>query len=163
MRFLFSLLIFQLSSFLGFAQSSIPKVLKKFNNETVPYIYSKDISNEDSYLFLDARELDEYNVSHLKNAIFVGYNKFESKKVSDLITKKDTPIIVYCSIGVRSERIGEQLQKMGYTNVKNLYGGIFEWKNLGKEVYDINRNTTEKVHAFSKVWSKYLNSGKPVY
>lgn len=163
MKFLFSLLIFQMSCVLGIAQISINTVLKKLNNETVSYIYPKDITNEDLYIFLDARELNEYNVSHLKNAIFVGYNKFESKKISDLITKKDTSVIVYCSIGVRSERIGEQLQEMGYTNVKNLYGGIFEWKNLGKKVYDINRNTTEKVHTFSKVWSKYLNSGKPVY
>lgn len=163
MRLLFSLFIFQASSVLGLAQSNIPKVLKKLNKETIPYIYVKDILNEDTAFFLDAREQKEYNTSHLKNAIFVGYNKFDSKKVMDLISEKDTPIIVYCSIGVRSERIGEQIKKMGYTNVKNLYGGIFEWKNSGKKVYDINQKPTEKVHAFSKVWSKYLNAGNPVY
>ena len=163
MRLLFSLFIFQASSVLGLAQSNIPKVLKKLNKETIPYIYVKDILNEDTALFLDAREQKEYNTSHLKNAIFVGYNKFDSKKVMDLISEKDTPIIVYCSIGVRSERIGEQIKKMGYTNVKNLYGGIFEWKNSGNKVYDINQKPTEKVHAFSEVWSKYLNAGNPVY
>ena len=40
-------------------------------------------------------------------------------------------IIVYCSIGVRSEDIGEKLKELGYTKILNLYGGIFDWKNKG--------------------------------
>ncbi|MEN8818965.1 MAG: rhodanese-like domain-containing protein, partial [Polaribacter sp.] len=51
----------------------------------------------------------------------------------------------------------------GYTNVLNLYGGIFEWKNKGNLVFDSNGNATEKIHVFSKEWSKWLLKGKKVY
>ena len=51
----------------------------------------------------------------------------------------------------------------GYSNVKNLYGGIFEWKNEGHPVYDSEGKETEKVHAFSKHWGKLLKEGKKVY
>ena len=66
-------------------------------------------------------------------------------------------------MGIRSEQIGEKLKKAGFTNVKNLYGGIFEWKNKDYPVIDTTGNETEKVHTFSKMWSKYLHAGKPVY
>ena len=50
-------------------------------------------------------------------------------------------------IGVRSEQIGEQLKAMGYDNIKNLYGGIFEWTNQGYPVFKGNQQTL-KVHAY---------------
>jgi len=114
-------------------------------------------------VFLDTRKLEEFEVSHLKNAIWVGYKEFEEEKVSSQIKDKDTPIIVYCSIGVRSEEIGEKLQKAGYTNVKNLYGGIFEWKNKGKAIYKHNTVETDSIHAFDKNWGKLLEKGIKVY
>jgi rhodanese-related sulfurtransferase len=43
----------------------------------------------------------------------VGFN-FNSKKVEAAVKDKNTNIIVYCSIGVRSEQIGEKLKKLGY-------------------------------------------------
>ena len=52
---------------------------------------------------------------------------------------------------------------MGYKNVYNLYGGIFEWKNQDLPVFDSNNKETENVHAFSKEWSQYLTKGKKVY
>ena len=51
----------------------------------------------------------------------------------------------------------------GYTNVYNLYGGIFEWKNANFKVVDTLGNNTEKVHTFNKTWSKWLQKGKKVY
>jgi 3-mercaptopyruvate sulfurtransferase SseA len=72
-------------------------------------------------------------------------------------------IVVYCSLGVRSEDIAEQLKKEGYTNVYNLFGGIFEWKNSNHKVYDNKEEPTENVHAFSKKWSKWLLKGNKIY
>jgi len=40
--------------------------------------------------------------------------------------------------------------KAGYTNVSNLYGGIFEWVNQGNNVVDDNNRITPKVHAYGK-------------
>ena len=65
---------------------------------------------------LDAREKEEYNTSHLKNAIFVGYSTFELDSVLSKIQNKNSEIVVYCSIGIRSETIASKLKKAGYSN-----------------------------------------------
>lgn len=116
----------------------------------------------DAVVILDAREKIEYDVSHLPEAIFVGYSNFSEDEVTKILTDKSASIVVYCSIGIRSENIATKLQKAGYTNVSNLYGGIFEWKNTGYKVYQ-NGKETNNVHTFSKAWAKYLKNGKKIY
>ncbi|WP_273568157.1 rhodanese-like domain-containing protein [Maribacter halichondriae] len=137
--------------------------LKKFNKESVPYIQVEELSGNDIVLLLDAREKEEFEVSHLEDALWVGHKTFEIDTLLKKVPKKNKQIVVYCSIGVRSENIGEKLQKAGYTNVKNLYGGIFEWKNRGYPVYNADGIETENVHAFSKHWGKLLTIGQKVY
>lgn len=114
-----------------------------------------------SYIFLDARELNEYNISHLQNALFVGSKTFSLDEVKNI--QKKQPVIVYCSIGKRSEDVTLKLKNAGYTNVKNLYGGIFEWVNDGHTVYNKNNAVTDSVHAFGHLWGKFLNKGVKVY
>jgi rhodanese-related sulfurtransferase len=159
----FFLIVFILSTSIGFSQKTIPEVLEQFNKQTVPYITVKELKNKQNVIILDTREEKEYNVSHIKNAYCVGYEKFSNKKIPEIIKTKEATIVVYCSVGVRSEKIGERLKKKGYNNVLNLYGGIFEWKNEGEEVVDNNNVKTEKVHAFSKEWSKYLTKGIKIF
>lgn len=148
---------------LFFSQKTIPLVLKKLNKNTVSYIYTKDLKSTDNYIFLDSREPKEYNISHIKSAINIGYDHFDSKTFLRLVPNKESNLVVYCSIGVRSEDIGEKLQKLGYKNVRNLYGGIFEWKNTGNSVVNSQNTETEKVHIFDKNWSQYLKKGERVY
>jgi rhodanese-related sulfurtransferase len=112
---------------------------------------------------LDTRKKEEYEISHLKNARWVGDKAFDPDKVLEQIPEKDKPIIVYCSIGVRSEDIGEKLLDLGYTNVQNLYGGIFEWKNKNRIIYNLKEQPTDSIHAFSKHWGKLLSNGIKVY
>ena len=145
------------------AQNSIPQVLKKFNQETVPYIKVKDLKDKKNLVFLDAREPKEFNVSHIRNAIPVGFDHFKSNTITATVKDKSATIIVYCSIGVRSEKIGEKLLKMGYKNVYNLYGGIFEYKNHGGKVVNNHNKVTDSVHAYNKSWSIYLTKGIKVY
>jgi len=114
----------------------------------------------DNVVLLDTRSRNEYEVSHIKGAQFVGYKSFDSTKVAGL--PKDTAIVAYCAVGYRSEKIAEQLQQMGFTNVKNLYGGVFEWKNQGNTVVTDN-GPTDKVHAYDRLWGRWLNKGKKVY
>jgi rhodanese-related sulfurtransferase len=147
----------------GFSQKTIPEVLKKYNKLTVPYITVSELKSKKYATILDSREEKEFDVSHIKNAKWVGYDKFDGKKVAANFKNQNDTIIVYCSIGIRSENIGVKLKKLGYKNVFNLYGGIFEWKNQGNEVVDNDNKMTEKVHAFSKEWSKFLLKGKKIY
>ncbi|WP_446050306.1 rhodanese-like domain-containing protein [Zobellia laminariae] len=163
MKTILSTLIFFLIASTSFSQSKIDKTLRKLNKESVDYIHVEALEKTESLILLDAREKKEYDVSHLENAIWVGYDTFQLDSVLQKVQNKNSEIVVYCSIGVRSENIGEELEEAGYTNVKNLYGGIFEWKNEGLPVYDSIGNTTEKVHAFNKHWGKLLTSGEKVY
>lgn len=163
MKTILSTLLFFLIASTSFSQNKIDKTLRKLNKESVDYIHVEALEKTESLILLDAREKKEYDVSHLENAIWVGYDTFQLDSVLQKVQNKNSEIVVYCSIGVRSENIGEELEEAGYTNVKNLYGGIFEWKNEGLPVYDSIGNTTEKVHAFNKHWGKLLTSGEKVY
>ena len=138
-------------------------LLKTMLKESVPTISVAELAKQktDNIIFLDAREKKEYEVSHLKNARWIGYDDFELSRVSNV--PKDKEIVIYCSIGVRSEKIGEKLQLAGYTNVKNLYGSIFEWVNEGNAVYDSSNNPTKKVHAYNMKWGVWLKKGVKVY
>lgn len=136
-------------------------MLKALLSHNVKEMGAKDAKRDTGAVFLDAREKKEYNVSHLKNAIWVGYDDFDMKRVKDIY--KEKKIIVYCSVGYRSEKITEKLTKAGYTNVTNVVGGIFEWKNLGYPIVDNTGKETEKIHAYSKTWGIWLNKGEKVY
>lgn len=131
-------------------------------DKTVPFIKAKELrENNQNYTILDIRELKEYNVSHIKNAISISFNDFNVKMIKHKIDK-NTPIVVYCSIGYRSEKVGEKLLNEGFT-VYNLYGGIFNWKNSNNPVVDNNEIATQKVHCFNQEWSKWLLKGEKIY
>ncbi|RZN83008.1 MAG: rhodanese-like domain-containing protein [Winogradskyella sp.] len=155
--------IFLSFSTLGFSQESLSELLKQNNEQSVPYISVQELAMpKTKAILLDAREQKEYNVSHLENAIYVGYDFFDLKSVTDTVPDKNQEIVVYCSLGIRSEDIAEQLKKEGYKNVRNLYGGIFEWKNNNFKVYNQKQQITDSVHAFSKEWSKWLKKGNAI-
>jgi len=155
--------------FVGFsssAQESLDALLKVYNTQSVPYISVEELRRlqlHEEVIILDAREIEETDVSIIPKALYVGYSEFSSEITSEKIEDKNATIVVYCSLGVRSEEIGEKLQKAGYQNVKNLYGGIFEWKNKGYPVWDTDGNETENVHVCAKTWGKWLTRGKKIF
>lgn len=104
---------------------------------------------------LDTREVEEYQVSHIPNAHYASYSDFDIEPYLDL--PRDTTLVVYCSIGYRSEKIGEKLQKAGFTKVYNLYGSLFEWANQGYPLENEEGDTTLQVHTYNKDWSKWVN------
>jgi rhodanese-related sulfurtransferase len=104
--------------------------------------------------FLDAREFDEYSVSHIPGSRYVGYDKFKIETIKDI--PRDKKIVVYCSIGYRSEIVATKLKNAGYKNIYNLYGSLFEWANEGHDMADKNGKSTQKVHTFNKKWSEWV-------
>ena len=123
----------------------------------VPIIsISEAYEKKTTFTFLDAREKSEYNVSHIKDAVYVGYNDFDIKSVAHL--DKSAPIIIYCSIGYRSEKIGEKLREDGFQNVQNLFGSIFEWVNQHHPIFDLENKKTDQIHTYNKDWSKWVQS-----
>ena len=135
------------------------KKISKTINFTIPVMGVDELKEmqEDVVLF-DARPQSEYEVSHIKGAKRIGFKKIDKAALAGI--DKDEQIVVYCSIGYRSEKVGEKLKKMGFKNVYNLYGSIFEWVNQGNEVVDKDEKVTEKVHTYNKQWSKWVEDGK---
>jgi len=146
------------------SQQTLSELLKQYNDHSIPYISIQELAMpKTDAIILDAREDSEFNVSHIKDAIHVGYNNFQIDSIQNKFPDKDRHIVVYCSLGIRSEDIAEKLKKAGYSNVANLYGGIFEWKNNDYKVFDSEGNETDKVHIGHEFWGKWLRNGEKVY
>ncbi len=161
MRIFIIIFFFSLSPLFG--QEPIDLILKEYNSRTVPYISVDQLNkHKKDYLILDTRKKEEFDVSHIPNAIWSG-ELLDESAFAKANPDKSQPIVVYCSIGVRSEDFGESLQKMGYKNVYNLYGSIFTWKDKGYTVLNRNGNPSDSIHVYSKEWSKYLKTGIKVY
>lgn len=155
-----------LASTSAMSQMSLSLLLEANNNKTISYISSEELRTlqlKDTVVILDTREIKEYKVSHIPTAKYAGYDRFSIEDILTEFHNKNTPIVVYCSLGIRSEDIGEKLQENGFTNVKNLYGGIFEWKNNAFPVIDSEGKETENVHVYSRFWGRWLKKGKKIY
>lgn len=84
----------------------------------------------DKFVLVDVREESEFAKDHLPNAIHMGKGVIErdvEQKVPDL----NTPLVLYCGGGFRSALAADNLQKMGYTNVISMDGGIRGWREKG--------------------------------
>ncbi len=136
------------------ANDKFDKVVDGYLSYTVPLVGVEEVEKMEDVVLLDAREWEEFKTSHIPNAQFIGYDNFNPSLVSGV--DKDAKIVVYCSIGYRSEKIGEQLKELGYDNVQNLYGSIFEWVNQGKTIVNMDEEPTKKIHTYDKKWSKYV-------
>ncbi len=135
--------------------------LRNLLAHSVNEISVREAQQQTGVLFLDARERAEFDVSHIKNAANVGYQNFDNTCLQSV--PKDQRIIVYCSVGYRSEKVAEKIKAAGYTQVFNLYGGIFEWVNEGNTVYDNAGKPTAKVHAYNHTWGIWLKKGEKVF
>ncbi len=142
------------------SSTSYNLMLKTLLSNSVEQISIED-ADANIAIFLDARTKAEYDVSHIEGSIWVGYENFKLDAIDQL--PRDKKIIVYCSVGYRSEKIGEKLESAGFLNTYNLYGGIFEWVNSGKEIVNSLGEPTEQIHAYNKVWGVWLNKGQKVY
>jgi len=143
-------------------ETSIESALKRYNSGSVPYIGVSEIIPEKEYFWIDAREKEEFEISHIPGAFWLGDSTIKIDSLKQRLPN-DATVVIYCSVGIRSEDFGELLIERGFTDVYNLYGGIFEWKNRGKVVVDSLGNKTENVHAYSKYWGHLLTEANKVY
>lgn len=136
------------------------KMASKFSAPIISMQDLKKIQNEKNVIVLDAREIEEFNVSHIKNSLMVGYDDFDLSSVEKVVGR-DQRVVVYCSVGYRSGDIAERLRKAGY-DAYNLYGGLFGWVNSNEIIYN-KYQETKNIHGFNKKWGKWLTNGKVVY
>ncbi len=105
-------------------------------------------------ILLDARSEAEYAISHLKDSQRIDPNQPDLAAFTE---SKDTPIVVYCSVGYRSARVAEQLGETGFSRVYNLEGSIFQWANEGRPVCK-DDSPTMLVHPYDALWGRLLRS-----
>jgi rhodanese-related sulfurtransferase len=90
----------------------------------------KRMDRGDKFLLVDVREDSEYAKDHLPGAIHLGKGVIE-RDVEARVPDLKTEMVLYCGGGFRSALAADNLQKMGYTNVISMDGGIRGWREKG--------------------------------
>lgn len=99
---------------------------KKIKETTVEDVF-KRLSNGEKFHFVDVREDHEWAQGHAKGAQHIGKGIIE-RDIENLISNKDSEIVLYCGGGYRSALAAEALQRMGYRKVISMMGGIKAWR-----------------------------------
>ena len=81
-------------------------------------------------VIVDVREKDEWDEGHIPDATHMSRGTIELD-VEEKVPDRDAMIICHCGGGGRSALAAETLQKMGYTNVRSVAGGLRAWKAAG--------------------------------
>ena len=79
------------------------------------------------FVLVDVREESEFAKDHLPGAIHLGKGVIE-RDIESRVPDPATPLVLYCGGGFRSALAADNLQKMGYTNVLSMDGGIRGWR-----------------------------------
>jgi rhodanese-related sulfurtransferase len=103
---------------------------KKRVRETTVDDVKKMLDRGEKINLIDVREESEYAKDHLPGAVHLGKGVIE-RDVEQRCPDTTTPLILYCGGGFRSALAADNLQKMGYTNVISMDGGIRDWRQKG--------------------------------
>ena len=90
----------------------------------------KRMDRGEKFMLVDVREESEFAKDHLPGAIHLGKGIIE-RDIEARVPDLDTEIVLYCGGGFRSALAADNLQKMGYTNVISMDGGIRDWREKG--------------------------------
>ena len=90
----------------------------------------KRMDSGDKFLLVDVREESEFAKDHLPGAVHLGKGVIE-RDIEARVPALNAEIILYCGGGFRSALAADNLQKMGYTNVISMDGGIRGWREKG--------------------------------
>jgi rhodanese-related sulfurtransferase len=94
---------------------------------TVPELKARLQAGEKINL-LDVREPDEYAEQNL-NGVLIPLGKVLNGQIDEIEDWRDKEVIIHCRSGKRSFQACMILEQMGFSNVKNLEGGILAWSN----------------------------------
>ncbi len=83
------------------------------------------MEEETGYIILDVRTAQEYEETHIPDAINIPNESIDSEDIPELPDKNQL-ILVYCRSGNRSKQASEKLANLGYTNIVE-FGGINDW------------------------------------
>lgn len=102
---------------------------KKVRETTVDEVKAR-MDAGDKFVLVDVREDNEFAKDHLPGAIHLGKGIIE-RDIENAVPDTAAPLVLYCGGGFRSALAADNLQRMGYTNVISMDGGIREWREKG--------------------------------
>ncbi len=97
--------------------------------ETIPEDVLQRLKTGEKFHFVDVREDNEWEAGHADGAIHIGRGVLE-RDIETIIPNKSDRVILYCGGGFRSALAAYNMQKMGYTDVISMDGGIRRWREL---------------------------------
>jgi rhodanese-related sulfurtransferase len=104
--------------------------VRETNVEEVKARLDRRLAGQDKFVLVDVREDREFDADHLPGAVHLGRGIIE-RDIEGKYPDLETPLVLYCGGGFRSALAADNLQKMGYTNVISMDGGIRDWREKG--------------------------------
>jgi rhodanese-related sulfurtransferase len=102
---------------------------KQVREATVDEIKAR-LDRGETFVLVDVREESEWAKDHLPGAVHLGKGIIE-RDIEQQVPDTATPLVLYCGGGFRSALAADNLQKMGYSNVTSMDGGIRVWRERG--------------------------------
>jgi len=95
-------------------------------SEINPVELKLKLDGKEDFLLLDVREPREYEIAQIPGARLIPLGDLPNR-LGEIESWRDREIVVHCKSGPRSRKACEILLKSGFSNVKNLHGGIQDW------------------------------------
>ena len=96
---------------------------------TVQELKKRLDAGDNDFLFIDVREPHEYSEFNL-GAKLIPLGNIMAAADNELVDFKEKEIILHCRSGARSGQAKQLLAMMGFTNVKNMLGGVLAWQEM---------------------------------
>ena len=96
-----------------------------------------ELTDQDETVLIDMRNHYESEVGHFEGAWCPDVDTFRDQLplvVNELSDKKDKPIVMYCTGGIRCEKASAYLKHKGFKDVYHLEGGIIKYARDAKEL-----------------------------
>lgn len=141
-------------------QNSTKMSILGTNDMKIATIETKEVTEkmlsqkEKGPIFLDIREKEEFEISHLRGAYHLS-PAASLREIEGWGSKYDI-YILYCSVGKRASQMANRMIQAGYLQVACIQGSIFAWANQGRPLYR-GESQVYEVHPFNQKWGKYLD------
>jgi rhodanese-related sulfurtransferase len=145
--------------FVSCDHGSFAAMTNEMNPHGIQTVLADDLYEDD--LLLDVRSMAEYKVSHIPGALWIGEQSWTWNALHNLLPE-NRRLVAYCSVGKRSGEFVQFLPDKKKGNAFNLWGGIFNWSNLHKQMQNAD-GLTNHIHPCTQRWAKWITAGEVVY
>mgnify|MGYP000511492501 CR=1 FL=1 len=104
--------------------------------EDISIAKAKSFVSDKKAIILDVRTPEEYAAGHIPGAVNININNDEFAKKVALLDRSKT-YVVHCAANVpngRTDKSFKVMNKLGFSKLLNLEGGIIAWQQEGQQV-----------------------------